>query len=181
MPFGTAAGRLRKMVMLDLLQRLGEDRCFRCGELITDPIELSIDHRRDWQGRDPALFWDLRNIAFSHRVCNRPNLARDQPFRGGNPRKVGPDGTAWCWGHQDFLPIAAFWPRPERWNGVRDRCKVCEMASRPSKPPRVRRCRWCGTSQNLLARRLACEDCWRSHQRETMRQRRGNTQPSGAG
>jgi hypothetical protein len=81
MPHGTASARLRKAILLYLLQQLGEDFCYRCGGQIETPEELSIEHKKDWQGVDPALFWDLDNIAFSHRLCNRPGLlTTDQAF-----------------------------------------------------------------------------------------------------
>ncbi len=41
-PVGTAAGRLRKIVMFDLARRLGEEICYRCGERIEPADELSI-------------------------------------------------------------------------------------------------------------------------------------------
>lgn len=73
MPIGTASGRLRKMIVLNLLQQLGQDACFRCGNRIGTPEELSIEHKKPWLGNATALFWDLNNIAFSHRQCNRPD------------------------------------------------------------------------------------------------------------
>ncbi len=68
MPIGTAMNRLRKMALLRLLQRLGEDRCYRCGKKIESIDNLSIDHIKDWLGQDLALFWDLDNVTFSHRA-----------------------------------------------------------------------------------------------------------------
>lgn len=70
MPFGTASAKLSKMIMLSLVQRLELDRCFRCDEPIVLAEELSKDHKVNWQDVDPALFWDLDNIAFSHSACN---------------------------------------------------------------------------------------------------------------
>lgn len=70
MNFSTASHRLHKMVLLDLLQRYGEADCFRCGELIETTENLSIEHKVAWQDVDPALFWDLSNITWSHRSCN---------------------------------------------------------------------------------------------------------------
>ena len=73
MPLGTASGHLKKKIMLALLRKLGADVCYRCQTTIATPEELSIEHKEPWLDHDPALFWDLRNITFSHRVCNRPN------------------------------------------------------------------------------------------------------------
>ena len=46
MPHGTAANRLRKMVMFHLLQKHGENICFQCGEKIATADELSIEHKQ---------------------------------------------------------------------------------------------------------------------------------------
>lgn len=71
MPYGTATGRLRKMILFDLLKRHNENICFKCGESIQKIEDLSIEHKQPWENRDTALFWDLDNIAFSHIHCNR--------------------------------------------------------------------------------------------------------------
>ncbi len=70
--FSTATQRLRKLILFDLLQRFGQDTCFRCGQQIEDTDDLSIEHKEPWQGAaDPkASFFDLENIAFSHLRCN---------------------------------------------------------------------------------------------------------------
>jgi hypothetical protein len=74
-PIGTAAGRLRKLVMFELVKRLGLDVCFRCSKSIETAATLSIEHKDSWQSAaDPiAAFFDLDNIAFlwqkPHRVC----------------------------------------------------------------------------------------------------------------
>jgi hypothetical protein len=41
MPHGTAANRLRKMVMFHLLQKYGENICFQCTEKLETYEELS--------------------------------------------------------------------------------------------------------------------------------------------
>ena len=70
MNHSTAAGRLRKKVLFMLVQRLKLDECFRCKKLIVDVNDLSIEHKKPWLDEDPRLFWDMGNIAFSHRNCN---------------------------------------------------------------------------------------------------------------
>lgn len=64
MPPGTAAGRLRKMVMFMLAQKCGMDTCYRCEELIETAESLSIEHKDAWQGAEnPAeAFFSLDNI-----------------------------------------------------------------------------------------------------------------------
>ena len=72
-PYGTATNKLRKNIMFRLLQKMGENVCFKCGHVIEKVDDLSIEHKLPWEGRDVALFWDLDNIAFSHLFCNRPH------------------------------------------------------------------------------------------------------------
>jgi hypothetical protein len=72
MPYGTATQRLRKSIMFWLVQKTGMDICYRCGEIIDNIDEFSIEHKINWLNNDTSLFWDLDNIAFSHMKCNRP-------------------------------------------------------------------------------------------------------------
>jgi hypothetical protein len=76
MPRGTAANRLRKMVLFDVLKRHNENICVRCKKSIEAVEELSIEHVKPWEGADTALFWDLQNIAFSHLSCNCSSTRR---------------------------------------------------------------------------------------------------------
>src|ERR1700677_2631076 len=48
MPFGTACNRLRVQVMFVLTQKCGLDICYKCGEKIEQPEELSIEHKHPW-------------------------------------------------------------------------------------------------------------------------------------
>lgn len=86
-PFGTAQSRLSRMIMFDLLQRLDEDDCFRCGEKIANIKELSVEHKLPWRD-DPELFWDLDNIAHSHISCN----SREGAQRGNDPHQTNQTG-----------------------------------------------------------------------------------------
>jgi hypothetical protein len=97
--------------------------CFKCGNRIEIVDDLSIEHKVPWEGTDVKLFWDIDNIAFSHLACNRPH----RPSHG--LRKVGPKGTAWCWGHKLFLPVAQFYPSARHWNGLCDRCIECTASN----------------------------------------------------
>jgi hypothetical protein len=90
MPLGTACGRLRKLIMFDLLKQLGKDICYRCNRSIDTVDELSIEHKEPWLDVNPNLFWDLNNISFSHLSCNIAHGRRKQP---------GPisHGTIWAY------------------------------------------------------------------------------------
>ena len=70
MNFSTAQHRLRIRILFMLIKRLKLDNCFQCKNLIVDVDDLSIDHKRPWLDEDTRLFWDMGNIAFSHRSCN---------------------------------------------------------------------------------------------------------------
>jgi len=70
MPYGTASGRLKKKVLFNLVQKLGENICFQCKKEIKTAEELSIEHKKPWYNNDVNLFWDMDNIAFSHLKCN---------------------------------------------------------------------------------------------------------------
>ena len=70
MNHSTASGRLRKKILFMLIQRLKLDTCFQCKNLIVEVEDLSIEHKKPWLDEDPRLFWDMGNIAFSHRSCN---------------------------------------------------------------------------------------------------------------
>lgn len=116
MPFGTACHQLRKSVMFHLLQKHGENVCYRCSRVIETVDDLTIEHKQTWLGVDVKLFWDLNNIAFSHAKCNRRDPGR----------KVGPDGTAWCRMCQSFVDVSLFYKNAKRWNGLEPKCSVCD-------------------------------------------------------
>lgn len=124
MPYGTAMNRLRKQIMFKLAQELGYDICYKCEKVIETSNSLSIEHKEPWLNRPDgkALFWDLGNIAFSHIACNTPHRYKSENILA---RKVGPEGTAWCSVHKDFLPIEKFWRNKSRWNGLFAHCIDC--------------------------------------------------------
>lgn len=67
----TAAHTLRKSLIWNFLERLGETKCFRCQEEMS-LSSFSVDHKIDWlDSTDPLFyFFDISNIAFSHQRCN---------------------------------------------------------------------------------------------------------------
>jgi hypothetical protein len=141
MPIGTASHRLRKMVMLQLLPELQRNTCLRCRAPIDDPGDLTIDHKDPWLDVSQELFWDLKNIGFSHKLCNamarRPTAGRK--FGPSILRKIGPPGTPWCTRHAQFLPLEAFNRNRSKWAGVRSFCKGCSADRHPKSRCRTRR------------------------------------------
>ena len=115
MPHGTASNRLRKNILFSLVKELEKDTCYKCGDVILSVEEFSIEHVLPWEGRDPELFWDLNNIAFSHVRCNRPHIHNAS-------RKVGPEGTSWCYRCNEFIPRERFHKNPATWDGLNTFC-----------------------------------------------------------
>jgi hypothetical protein len=72
MSYGTAANRMRKLLMFNLVCRLNENFCHRCGGEIETASAFSIEHTVPWESAvDPvAAFFDLEKIKFSHLRCN---------------------------------------------------------------------------------------------------------------
>jgi len=103
MPFGTAAARLRKLILFSLVKRLNIDDCYRCSKPIDSAGELSIEHKDAWMDNSAELFWDLENIAFSHLICN-VQAARK------TTKRENPPGKKWCWKHKEFLDLDLFPP-----------------------------------------------------------------------
>ncbi len=122
MPHGTAANRLRKMVLFHLLKKHSENVCFKCSKEIETADELSLEHKQPWEGVSVELYWSLDNIAFSHLRCNK-----NHRYEGGDAklRKVGPDGTAWCRSCKGFLSIREFGRHSRRWNELQPWCNRC--------------------------------------------------------
>jgi len=88
-PHGTAQNKLRKKIIFALIseQLAAGNVCFVCKETIQSDDDMTIEHIKPWEGRENGkdLFWDLDNIAFSHKWCNRPHT-----FREGKPEN-------WCY------------------------------------------------------------------------------------
>ncbi|SRR6266436_2979483 len=129
MPHGTASHRLRKNILFHLLKKHDENRCFKCGEVIEKVEDLSIEHKKPWEGISAELFWDLENIAFSHIRCNVPHRRPGNPGCFPEPfhqkTQNAPEGKAWCTGHQDYLSIESFHSNQRNVNGVASYCKEC--------------------------------------------------------
>ena len=82
MDVGTAHHKLRQLITLNLLQQLKQDICYKCGNKISNISELSIEHKIPWRNNSNELFWDLNNIAFSHKKCNRPHKHGSNGLKG---------------------------------------------------------------------------------------------------
>jgi hypothetical protein len=133
MPFGTAASKLRKSIIMHLAQQLEQDICFKCKRRIETLEEWSIEHKDSWQRADDPVqaFWDLDNIAFSHIGCNKPETGHP-----AHNRKIAPEGTAWCSYGKHFVDTDKFHKDASRWNGVHKDCNPCFYKARREYPSR---------------------------------------------
>jgi len=63
--------QLTRRVLFRFIQEAGLTSCHRCGLALTQS-DFSLDHILPWRNSENAeeLFWDIDNIAFSHRGCN---------------------------------------------------------------------------------------------------------------
>ena len=79
----TASNRLVK----DLLFRFGAESldCYRCGEEL-ERENFSIDHKVPWLDSDDplGLYFDLENVTFSHKDCNRAAARNGQTITAGH-------------------------------------------------------------------------------------------------
>lgn len=91
MSYGSAAHRLRKMLMFQMAQELKRDLCFQCGKRIEDVGDLSVEHKIPWLDSDDpiGLFFDLNNVAFSHLKCNIGAARQTEEAQHGGDRKYG--------------------------------------------------------------------------------------------
>ena len=132
MNFSTASGRLERMILFRFVNQTGQANCYRCGKVILCYGDLSVEHKIAWQNVDPALFWDLENIAFSHKRCNtlahrsvRPSDEHIRKMQKGakNFVKAAPVGQAWCSGHRKYHPVKEFAKDKHQVSCYRAHCK----------------------------------------------------------
>jgi len=131
MPHGTACNKLRKMIMFDLLKQLNKNFCYKCGKLIKNIDDLSIEHKKPWLHVDKDLFWDLNNIAFSHLKCNTTDRPRGL-------YKECKKGFYWCNGCEKCLPIKCFGNYSISKSGLKPYCKNCRKKAGWGHPERIK-------------------------------------------
>ena len=87
---GTASNRLVKALLFSFGKKLDMQWCFHCGAQIESYKDMSIEHKVPWlHSENPLkLYFDLDNIAFSHKSCN---------YKAARPRpgKPCPSSTAY--------------------------------------------------------------------------------------
>ena len=80
---GTASNRLKKTLLFEFAKKLDMHWCYQCGAEIVDCDKFTVEHKTPWlHSEDPkGLFFDIDNIAFSHKSCN---------YLASRPRKSAP-------------------------------------------------------------------------------------------
>ena len=132
MSYGTAMHRLRASIMFSLVRQMGLNICHVCDEEILEP-DLSIEHIMPWEGRDQQLFWDLSNITFSHRKCNRPHVYTGAKNAEKQRRVTDDPQTSYCAKCDELKDHRHFFSNKSRWNGVSSYCKPCHRSHGYSK------------------------------------------------
>lgn len=139
MPFGTAANRLKKLLLFALAGELGRLTCFHCNEPIESVEVFSIEHKVPWLDNNADLFWDLENIAFSHISCNCSNIRRktlacsDGHRQSGETRSIESiTGLSWCSGCRQQLEVASFNKNRATRRGLDNYCRSCRKKKRQS-------------------------------------------------
>ena len=90
MAISTARSQLLGKLLFRELTATSDCKCYRCGKNIETAEELSIDHKQPWlnQNNSVELFFDLDNVAYSHRKCNSGarrcamNVRADSGYKG---------------------------------------------------------------------------------------------------
>lgn len=83
----TAQARLLRDILFSLVVETGKNVCHHCGGEITRD-DFSIEHIEPWLDSDDpkGVFFDLKNISFSHLRCNVA-AARRPTAKHGTPSK----------------------------------------------------------------------------------------------
>ena len=125
--YKTAQNRLSRMILFDLIVKLKKDICYVCKYGIIDYTDFSIEHIKPWESRNPLLFWDMENITFSHKWCNKPHRGISS-YKANilkQKRIISPVGKNWCRVCKQFLLKDRFWKRKASWHGLGGECKKC--------------------------------------------------------
>lgn len=88
---GTAQSQLKNILFFDLIQMVNKDICFHCQKKIETEDDLSIEHKEPWlDSENPKeLFWDKKNVTFSHRSCNFSKARRtNQKYQTAEERLI---------------------------------------------------------------------------------------------
>jgi len=68
---------LHRKLIFSLIEKSDQNLCFKCSRPMTEN-NYSIEHRDEWLYADDPVkaYFNMDNIAFSHRKCNKGNRGR---------------------------------------------------------------------------------------------------------
>jgi ribosomal protein S27AE len=117
MGLGKARHILTNKIIHEYANIVYNGKCYKCGKDLSAE-DISIDHKTPWRNEENAieLFFDLANIAFSHKKCNKT----DRPGK-----YYLPEGMSWCAYHKQMHLIEEF-GKGDRWNGLNYICKEAD-------------------------------------------------------
>jgi len=83
MTYAAAKNTLFYDLLFIYTKKTNKDICFQCGEKINSKDELSVEHKIPYMySEEPKkIYFDLDNIAFSHRKCNYGASRRSSEFK----------------------------------------------------------------------------------------------------
>lgn len=113
---GKAYHKLRKKILFYYIKKAGNNICYRCEKKINDIDDFSIDHKKHWLNNNIKLFWNIRNIAFSHLKCNLKS-------KNHSYKRDCIKGKFWCIKCKKFKPKKDFIPSR---NYKFQYCKECK-------------------------------------------------------
>ncbi len=131
-PIGTATHRLRKLLLFHLACELKLNYCHRCLQTIGSPDDLGIDHKEPWLDASIERFWDLGNVAFSHKLCNtRAGILRSVESLA-RARSKGRSAWHGLVRQVQRVPATTSFNRNKwKWNGLQSFCSPVGVPSWP--------------------------------------------------
>lgn len=118
-----ARSRLVEVILFDFAKQLRLDNCFQCGQKIEKLEEFTMEHKNPWLHKNPELFWDIENIAFSHHLCNSTKAVPTN-YRCET-------GNHWCNHCKKCLPVTMFGRRKQKgYAALRNYCNPCRTIRR---------------------------------------------------
>lgn len=126
---GTARNKLVKLLLFDMANKLNQLNCFQCGKKIKNIDDFTIEHKIPWldSNNPKELFFNLDNIAFSHKVCNIKAARKNKKSKGQ------------CSSCKKIKSESEFYKNKSKVRGYEDECKECKKKRTSSKKYRARR------------------------------------------
>jgi len=129
----TARNRLMRSIIFDLLNKLGQNKCHRCNQIMTLET-FSIEHIIPWAWEEKGLelFMNISNISFSHILCNSSHTRRNtNACEEAHARKRKfKDDKVKCKTCDEWKSINEFHKNKAQPSGTHPNCKTCRNLER---------------------------------------------------